>query len=122
MEGRYTMSQTRRQSLLESIMNVVVGFTINLILNFTFFPPLFGWHISLKQNIALGVIYTAISILRSYTLRRFYNRLHGQPQVVPADDVHWEWVREPFNRRLLPTSPRSEQFIYSLEKGSLECR
>lgn len=82
------MRQTRRQSLLESIMNVIVGFSINLVLNFTFFP-LFGWHISLKQNIALGVIYTVISILRSYTLRRIYNRLHGQPQpVIAADDVH----------------------------------
>ncbi len=69
------MSQTRRQSMIEAIINVVVGFTINMVLNFTVFP-LFGWHISLQQNIALGVIYTVISILRSYSLRRLFNRLH----------------------------------------------
>lgn len=69
------MSQTRRQSLFEAVINVVVGFSINMLLNFTVFP-LFGWHISLQQNIALGVIYTVVSILRSYGLRRLFNRLH----------------------------------------------
>ena len=69
------MSQTRRQSMIEAVINVVVGFSINMLLNFAVFP-LFGWHISLQQNIALGVIYTVISILRSYSLRRLFNRMH----------------------------------------------
>lgn len=69
------MSQTRRQSMIEAVINVLVGFSINMLLNFAVFP-LFGWHISLQQNIALGVIYTVISILRSYSLRRLFNRMH----------------------------------------------
>ncbi len=69
------MSQTRRQSLFEAVFNIVVGFGINTALNFTVFP-LFGWHISLQQNIELGVIYTVVSIARSYCLRRAFNRLH----------------------------------------------
>jgi len=69
------MSQTRRQSLIEAVINIVVGFGINTVLNFTVFP-IFGWHISMKQNLALGVIYTIVSIARSYCLRRVFNRLH----------------------------------------------
>lgn len=66
--------------MIEAIINVVVGLTINTMLNFAVFP-LFGWHITLSQNIALGVIYTVISIARSYTLRRLFNHLHRYQQI-----------------------------------------
>lgn len=69
------MSQSRKHSMYEAIINVVVGFSINFLLNMLVFP-LFGWHITAAQNFALGVIYTVISILRSYTLRRAFNRWH----------------------------------------------
>jgi hypothetical protein len=69
------MSQTRSQSMFEAVMNILVGFIINLVLNFTVFP-LFGWHITLAQNIGLGAIYTIVSLLRSYCLRRYFNRRH----------------------------------------------
>ena len=67
--------QTRKQSAIEAVMNILVGYTINFIANFTLFP-LFGWEISLEQNIIIGVIYTLISFARSYALRRFYNWWH----------------------------------------------
>lgn len=64
--------QTRKQSATEAMMNIFVGFAINFIANFTLFP-LFGWEISLQQNLIVGGIYTIISFVRSYYLRRFYN-------------------------------------------------
>jgi uncharacterized membrane protein YgaE (UPF0421/DUF939 family) len=67
--------QTRKQSLFEAIMNVVVGLGVSMALNFAVFP-LFGWHISLSQNLILGMIYTVVSIVRSYCLRRFFNKMH----------------------------------------------
>ena len=69
------MSQSRKHSMYEAIINVVVGFSINFLLNMLVFP-LFGWHISIAENLALGVIYTIVSIVRSYTLRRVFNRWH----------------------------------------------
>lgn len=77
--------QTRRQSMHEAIINVIVGFSINMLLNFSVFP-LFGWHISLQQNLMLGVVYTVVSIVRSYVLRRFFNKAHAPKHI--ADDVH----------------------------------
>lgn len=66
------MSQSRLSSLAESIINVAIGFSINFMANALIFP-LFGWHISASQNITLGVIYTGISIARSYCIRRWFN-------------------------------------------------
>ena len=71
------MTQTRKQSATEAVMNILVGYTINLIANFTIFP-LFGWDISLQQNLLIGVFYTVISFARSYLLRRFYNWWHNR--------------------------------------------
>jgi hypothetical protein len=68
--------QLKRHSLLESATNIVVGYSINLLANFFIFP-LWGWHITLKQNIEIGVIYTIISLLRSYCLRRIFNKVTG---------------------------------------------
>ena len=68
------MSQTRLGSFLESWANIAVGFVVNMAANATFFP-LFGWKITGRQNLALGAIYTAISLARSYALRRWFNGL-----------------------------------------------
>ena len=64
--------QTRRGSLLESLVNILVGYSINFTANLLIFP-LFGWHISARENLTLGVIYTGISLVRSYGLRRLFN-------------------------------------------------
>jgi hypothetical protein len=67
------MSQTRTVSLIESWSNVVIGWTINYFANLLIFP-LFGMHISLAKNLVMGSIYTSISVVRSYTIRRWFNR------------------------------------------------
>lgn len=66
--------QTRKHSAYEAIVNVLAGYTVKMIANFTIFP-IFGWHITLEQNLLLGVLYTAISLIRSYFLRRIFNRI-----------------------------------------------
>jgi hypothetical protein len=55
------MTQSRRGSLIEAIINMLIGFSINFTANALLFP-LFGWHISASQNLTLGLIYTGISI------------------------------------------------------------
>lgn len=67
------MSQSRTGSLIESLVNIAIGYCINFLANFAIFP-LFGWHLSLRDNLAMGAIYTVISIARSYCIRRWFNR------------------------------------------------
>jgi hypothetical protein len=68
--------QHKKYSLLESIVNVVVGYFIALLTQILLFP-LLGIAVSLKQNIMIGVVFTIISIARSYLLRRVFNKLTG---------------------------------------------
>lgn len=68
------MTQSRRGSLLEACINVLIGYSINFAANLLIFP-LFGWHISVAQNLLLGVFYTAISIARTYCIRRWFNSM-----------------------------------------------
>lgn len=66
------VGQSRRGSLLESLVNIVVGASINYAANLLIFP-LFGWHLSAHDNVLMVVIYTGISLVRSYGLRRLFN-------------------------------------------------
>jgi len=56
-------------------MNILVGYSVNIVANQTLFP-LFGWEITLKQNLVIGVFYTVISLIPSYSLRRLFNWLN----------------------------------------------
>lgn len=67
--------QSRRWSLIESWANIGVGFAVNYTANLLIFP-LFGMHISLSDNLVLGGIYTVISLVRSYSLRRGFNAIY----------------------------------------------
>ena len=79
------MNQSRLSSLIEALFNVAIGFSINFVANMLFFP-LFGWHISASQNLALGAIYTIISVARSYVIRRWFNaKLHRAAQRLAGD-------------------------------------
>jgi len=66
--------QSKKHSFVEAWTNIFVGYTINFIANILIFP-VFGWHITVKQNIELGVLYTIISLIRSYCLRRVFTHI-----------------------------------------------
>ena len=68
------MTQTRWMSLLESMANVVVGFVVAVIAQILVFP-LFGMHPTFSQNLWIGLIFTGVSLARSYLLRRGFESL-----------------------------------------------
>lgn len=80
------MSQTKRNSFIEALTNTAIGYGINYAANLIIFP-FFGMHISPKANIILGLIYTGISIVRGYILRRVFNRMTGDARESRAAGV-----------------------------------
>lgn len=68
------MTQTRRHSAIESVANVAIGYGVAIGSQLAIFP-MFGIHIPLADNLLIGLWFTAISIVRSYALRRLFNRL-----------------------------------------------
>jgi hypothetical protein len=67
--------QTKLQSLFEALANVALGYGIALSTQLLVFP-LFGIQIPLRSNVAIGIIFTLVSLARSYELRRLFNWLH----------------------------------------------
>jgi hypothetical protein len=72
--GNKLMAQTKLGSFVEAILNIIVGFAINWCANMTILP-LFGFKVSAGGAFEIGLIFTVISLVRSYVLRRWFNGL-----------------------------------------------
>jgi hypothetical protein len=66
-------------SLVEAVANVAVGYALALATQIVVFPW-FGLHPSLSENLTIGAIFVGISLLRSYTLRRLFERRCSRSQ------------------------------------------
>lgn len=64
--------QSRWGSLTESVLNVLIGYSVAVISQLIIFP-LFDIHVGLRQNLFIGLWFTVISIVRSYAVRRLFN-------------------------------------------------
>lgn len=64
--------QPRLESLLESVLNVVLGFGVAIAAQYLVFP-LFGIHVPMSAHLGIGAAFTVISLIRSYLIRRWFN-------------------------------------------------
>lgn len=71
--------QTRLQSVLEAITNTLTGMLVAMVTQILIFP-LFNIVVPVSTNIWLVIIFTIVSVIRSYAWRRFFNGRHGQPK------------------------------------------
>ena len=75
--------QSRRHSILESIVNVISGMIIAFCISqlaHTFEPQIqkyiwsgFEWKISIGSNVIMTSVFTIVSIIRGYAWRRHFN-------------------------------------------------
>jgi hypothetical protein len=54
--------------------SVVVGFLLALLTQIAIFP-MFGLTVSVGDNLLIGSIFTAVSVVRSYTMRRLFEAM-----------------------------------------------
>lgn len=69
--------QSRWMSLIEAVTNIVVGYGLAVLTQIAVFP-LLGLQVALRETFLLGLIFTLVSLIRSYTLRRMFNTLKSQ--------------------------------------------
>lgn len=72
--------QPKSMSLLESVINVVIGFGVAVAAQVVIFSS-FGIHMPLAQNIEMAGWFTVISVIRSYCVRRLFNWWHVRSEV-----------------------------------------
>lgn len=70
------MKQTRRMSLVESCTNVAIGYGLAVGCQMLVFPW-FNLPARLEDALGIGAIFTLVSIMRSYVLRRVFEAIRS---------------------------------------------
>jgi len=70
--------QSKFESLVESVVNILIGLWVSMLANWLILPVVFNVTVSLVQNLQLGFFYTAVSLIRSYMIRRYFNKNIGK--------------------------------------------
>jgi len=72
------VTQTRLGSFIEAGVNTFIGFWVSATANMVILP-LYGFtSLTWSSNMELGLIYTGISVIRGYAIRRWFNaKLHA---------------------------------------------
>ena len=71
------MRQSRLMSLVEAVANVAVGYGVAVLTQMLVFP-LFGLRTTVPENLAIGAIFTIVSLARSYVLRLTFEAMRGR--------------------------------------------
>jgi hypothetical protein len=80
------MKQSRLMSLVESLANVLVGYGVAVVTQMAVFP-LFGLALTVTENLLIGLIFTVVSIVRSYVLRRGFEALRVRQSVSDSSTI-----------------------------------
>ena len=67
--------QSKWMSVVETCASTAIGFAVALLTQILVFPW-FGLHPSLGENLWITVIFTGVSLVRGYAVRRFFNWVH----------------------------------------------
>ena len=79
-----TSTDSRKKSLVETSLDIFLGFMMFLPVNY-FVLPLFAEMIaehSLLAAIQIGIMFSTISLIRKFTLRRWFERMRNCESIV----------------------------------------
>lgn len=65
--------QSKKRSIFESIVNVLVGCGVALVSQYIVFPW-YGIDVPLRSHLGITLWFTAISLARSYVIRRWFTK------------------------------------------------
>ena len=66
--------QTRLGSLIETVANTAIGFGIAMLTNHIVMPA-FGHALSVRDNFWITCVFTVVSLVRGYMIRRIFTRI-----------------------------------------------
>lgn len=69
------MTQSRRHSMVEAIAGTTIGFVVSVLASLVVYP-LHGHTFSLGEVSSITLIFTVLSVVRGYVVRRLFNRWH----------------------------------------------
>ena len=66
--------QNKKYSFIEAITNTFTGLIVSFLIQLAIYPAL-NIPVRLSQNVIITIVFTVVSILRGYIVRRFFNSL-----------------------------------------------
>ncbi len=69
------MRQSRRMSAVEAVVSTAIGYIVAVATQMVVFP-IFGLAVGVWENLGIGLAFTVVSVVRSYLVRRLFERLH----------------------------------------------
>lgn len=66
--------QTKKNSFIESVTQTVIGFCIAMLTQIIVYP-IMDISVTIAQNFKISAIFTVVSIIRGYLIRRIFNKL-----------------------------------------------
>jgi hypothetical protein len=69
------MSQSKRGSMIETVTGTAIGYSVAVVTQVIVFPW-FGLQVSTSQNLLIAAVFTIISLVRGYWVRRLFNYMH----------------------------------------------
>lgn len=79
--------QSRKSSFFEVLYGTAFAFCISALVQQFIVNRIWGFHASLTDNLAITSLFTAVSLIRSYWWRRFFNWLDNKNKKA-ANETH----------------------------------
>ena len=68
------MNQSKKQSMIEASVGTLVGILTSMVTQAIVYP-LYGFDVTFSQNLVITFIFTIVSLVRGYLVRRFFNNI-----------------------------------------------
>jgi hypothetical protein len=72
--------QSKKHSLFEALFNVVSGILLSVFVIQPWAFKFYNIHLTHTDNLTLALLFTIVSFVRSYIIRRSFNWLHHKSQ------------------------------------------
>lgn len=71
------MSQSKRQSMIEAFVGTVIGILTSMVTQAIVYP-LYGFQVTFMENVGITAIFTVVSLVRGYLVRRMFCKINSK--------------------------------------------
>lgn len=72
------MGQSKAWSMVEACLNTASGFVVSMLIWTLVAVPLWHLPVTMGDNLAINMLFTVASVVRSYIWRRIFNAKHNK--------------------------------------------
>lgn len=71
------MTQSKRQSAIETVIGTFIGILTSMVTQAIVYP-LYGFEVTFSQNVGITAIFTIVSLVRGYLVRRMFCKINSK--------------------------------------------